>query len=273
MKLIRKLSVLAIGVTLVLGMITPSTAITDGALDHDGHPYVGIMIADYGGGPAWRCSGTLISPTMFVTAGHCTEDAEAARVWFDPYHGDFADNGYPFAGGEGIEGTPYLHPGYNVLGPWFEYDLGVVILDTPVYMETYGELPELGVLNAMAKNRGQQDVTFTAVGYGLQKAFPDAAGWKDVYLKNRLVAYPKLNQINTGFTGDSSILLSNNAHTGGTCFGDSGGPNFIGDSTVMAGVTSYGLNPTCAGVGGVYRLDTADDLDWLYGEFGDEMLP
>lgn len=65
---------------------------------------------------------------------------------------------------------------------------------------------------------------------------------------------------NTGLTGDYSLLLSNNAHTGGTCFGD---------TNVIAGVTSYGLNGNCAGTGGVYRVDRADDLEWLYGQFGD----
>jgi secreted trypsin-like serine protease len=70
-------------------------------------------------------------------------------------------------------------------------------------------------------------------------------------------------RINTGFTGDGSLLPSNNAATGGTCFGDSGGPNFIGDTNVVAGVTSFGLNGTCAGTGGIYRIDRADDLNWL----------
>ena len=88
----------------------------------------------------------------------------------------------------------------------------------------------------------------------------------------RMVAYPHLIQINTpGFTGDFSLLLSNNANTGGTCFGDSGGPNFIGNSNTIAGVTSFGMNGTCAGTGGVYRVDRADDLDWLYSKFGKYM--
>ncbi|WP_323792032.1 trypsin-like serine protease [Nocardioides sp.] len=51
------------------------------------------------------------------------------------------------------------------------------------------------------------------------------------------------------------MVLSNNAHTGGTCFGDSGGPNFIGDGLVVAGVTSFGLNGSCGGTGGVFRVD------------------
>ncbi|HMO56167.1 MAG TPA: trypsin-like serine protease, partial [Roseiflexaceae bacterium] len=84
---------------------------------------------------------------------------------------------------------------------------------------------------------------------------------------------PHLLQINTpGFTGDFSMLLSNNSNTGGTCFGDSGGPNFIGNSNVVGGVTSYGLNGSCGGTGDVYRVDRADDLNWLYGTFG-SLLP
>lgn len=84
--------------------------------------------------------------------------------------------------------------------------------------------------------------------------------------KVRMVATPKLNQINVpGFTGSFSLLLSNNAHTGGTCFGDSGGPNFLGDSNVVAGVTSFGINGNCAGTGGVFRMDRQNVLDFVGG--------
>jgi secreted trypsin-like serine protease len=102
----------------------------------------------------------------------------------------------------------------------------------------------------------------TAVGYGLQESFPDAAPWKENNIKVRMVAYPHLIQINGGIVGDCSLMLSKNHATGGTCFGDSGGPNFIGNSTVVGGVTSFGLHGNCAGTGGVYRVDRADDLDW-----------
>jgi secreted trypsin-like serine protease len=143
------------------------------------------------------------------------------------------------------------------------------VLDEPVVMDEYGALPALDVLDKLVKRRGLQDVTFTAVGYGLQESFPDAAAWKENNVRVRMVAYPKLNQINTpGFTGDYSLLLSNNHATGGTCFGDSGGPNFIDKSNVVGGVTSFGINGNCAGTGGVYRVDRADDLNWLYSEFG-----
>jgi hypothetical protein len=75
--------------------------------------------------------------------------------------------------------------------------------------------------------------------------------------------HPAPIQINGGIVGDYALLLSDNAATGGTCFGDSGGPNFIGSSNVIAGVSSFVLNGNCAGTSGAYRVDRADDLTWL----------
>jgi secreted trypsin-like serine protease len=86
---------------------------------------------------------------------------------------------------------------------------------------------------------------------------------KEVAEKIRMVATPHLVQINTGYTGSFSMLLSNNAATGGTCFGDSGGPNFLGSSNVVAGVTSFALNGTCGGTGGVFRVDRADVITFV----------
>jgi hypothetical protein len=244
--------------------VAPVAAVTDGELDGDGHPYVGLMVAhDAAGNPLWRCSGTLLSPTVFLTAGHCTEAPAAhAEIWFDAdVQSGIPANGYPFNGDVG--GATFTHPQYNP-NAFFLFDLGVVVLDTPMVMDEYGALPPLNVLDSLARRRGLQDVTFTSVGYGLQQSFPTAAAWKNSALRIRMVAHPHLLQINTpGFTGDFSILLSNNANTGGTCFGDSGGPNFIGDSNVIGGVTSFGINGNCAGTGGVYRVDRADDLTWL----------
>ena len=241
----------------------PASAITDGSPDGDAHPYVGLMVAqDSSGAPLWRCSGTLISPTLFLTAGHCTEAPAAhVEIWFDAdVQSGIPANGYPLTGE--ASGTPYTHPQYDP-NAFYLHDLGVVVLDEPVVASTYGALPSLNQLDALKSGKVKQDTFFTAVGYGLQKAFPDAASWKDVALRVRMVSHPRLIQINTGYTGDGSMILSNNANTGGTCFGDSGGPNFFGDSNVVAGVTSFGKNGTCAGQGGVYRVDRADDLDWL----------
>jgi V8-like Glu-specific endopeptidase len=227
----------------------PSFAVTDGELDGEAHPQVGLMVAyDENFQPLWRCSGTLIGPTLFLTAGHCTYGATHVEIWFQADVTREAAPAYPQYDAGTVSGTPHTHPDY-VDSAFFLYDLGVVVLEDPVYLAEYGQLPTENQLDAYG--RGNK-LTFTSVGYGLQKSFPDAASWKNSALRLRMVAHPKLIQINVpGSTGDFSLLLSNNARTGGTCFGDSGGPNFIGDSLVIAGVTSYGKNGTCAGTGGV----------------------
>jgi len=260
----KKTKVLAVlfACVLLLVMVMPVGAVTDGDPDGEGHPYVGIMTMTDSEG-RWRCSGTLISPTVFLTAGHCTYGAIGdVQVWFaTDIDAGRPGNGYPTTGE--ASGTAYTHPDYDP-NAFFLHDVGVVVLHTAVAKDTYGALPDYDQLDAFKTQRGKQDVTFTAVGYGLQKSFPDAAAWKDVANRVRMVAYPKLNQINVpGYTGDFSMVLSNNASTGGTCFGDSGGPNFLGDSNVVAGVTSFGKNGNCAGTGGVFRMDRASALDWV----------
>ena len=73
-----------------------------------------------------------------------------------------------------------------------------------------------------------------------------------------------------GVPAGTSALFSNNPGpraTGGTCFGDSGGQIFKGDTSTVVAVTSFGLNGNCEGGG--YRVDAADDLDWLESVFGD----
>ena len=249
--------------TAALLAAAPAHAITDGELDGNAHPNVGLMVAlNAAGAPMWRCSGTLVSPRHFLTAGHCTYGATRVTIWFDAdIDAGRPGNGYPFTGQ--VSGDPMTHPNYPY-APFVMNDVGVVVLDNDFGSPPYATLPRLGDLDKLAKRRGKQDVTFTAVGYGMQKSFPDAASWQDQAYRVRMVATPKLLQINVpGFTGDFSMLLSNNANSGGTCFGDSGGPNFIGTSSVIGGVTSYGINGNCAGTGGVFRLDTWNVQGWL----------
>ncbi len=257
-----------IALLIVLVPVMPAAAITDGELDGNAHPYVVLLLMEVDGAPKYRCSGTLLSPTVLLTAGHCTSnypDGEYSgmRVFTESNVQD-GNNNYPYAGPNSVEAKEWhAHPLYET-APFYYHDVGVVILKKPIRLAEYGTLPKLNQLDALKTERGLKDVTFTAVGYGMQKSFPDAASWKDQAVKVRMVAYPRLLQINTpGFTGDFSMLLSNNANTGGTCFGDSGGANFLGDSNVVAGITSFGMNGTCGGTGGVFRTDRQDVLDFV----------
>ena len=235
--------------------------ITYGSLDGNTHPAVVLIVMDIAGEPAFRCSGTLIAPKVVLTAGHCAGEPgefSGMRV-FTESDVENGTNNYPFAGPNTVEAKEWhSHPLFTE-AQFFVHDVGVVLLSRAVRLSAseYGKLPRADQLDAL---QPRSSTLFTAVGYGLQKINP-------VFIeaeKVRMFAEPWLVQINTpGFTGDFSLLLSNNASSGGTCFGDSGGPNYLGSSNVIAGVTSFGLNGTCGGTGGVFRLDRKNVLDFV----------
>ena len=261
----KMLLVLFSAIVMLTVAVSPVGAVTDGELDGEGHPYVVLLLMEVNGAPAFRCSATLISPTYVLTAGHCASnfpDGEYSgmRV-FTESDVQNGDNNYPFAGPNSVEAIRWAaHPLYPT-APFFVHDVGMVELAEPIYLDKYGQLPPVDSLDKLKTKRGLQDQSFTSVGYGLQQINPVFVQAQKI----RMVAHPHLIQINVpGFTGDFSLLLSNNHSTGGTCFGDSGGPNFLGDSNVVAGVTSFGLNGNCAGTGGVFRMDRQNVQDFIY---------
>ena len=276
-----KMRTISIAAFFAIGMIGllaigPATAVTNGELAGEDYPYVVLLLMDVGGEPTFRCSGTLLSATVLLTAGHCTNNFPGSpytgmRV-FTESNVDDGTNTYPFAGGpNSVEAVSWAaHPDYET-APFFVNDVGVVILEAPGVVlgydspSNYASLPGVDSLDTLKTRRGLQDVSFTAVGYGLQQITSNPLFVVTIQADRvRMVSNPHLLQINVpGFTGDFSLLLSNNHATGGTCFGDSGGPNFLGDSNVVAGVTSFGLNGNCAGTGGVFRMDQQNVLDFV----------
>jgi hypothetical protein len=256
----RRIWVLVLALALTASLAFPAAAITRGGVpDGDDHPYVGLMVAFVDGTPLWRCSGSLISPTVYVTAGHCTFGADHVETWFETsLEPNRADFGYPWVGD--ASGTPYTHPLYDDAA-FFLHDLGVVKLAEPVILDRYAELPEVNQLDRLGKGRNRAAVT--AVGYGLQGVVPETIADLTRYRANLFVVNA------TGFAGMRNyptsgwFATSGDAKHGGTCFGDSGGPALLTGTDTIVGVTSFGLNPNCAGVGGSYRIDREADLAFI----------
>lgn len=266
----RRASILALLVLLLAAGALPVAAIVGGELDGETHPNVGLMVADIDGEPQWRCSGTLIAPRVFLTAGHCTGDgATAARVWFDT---DLTDNEeYPYGGETSYEGTPIPHPLYIWSGG-DHHDVGVVILDEAVTGIEPAALPSPGLLSQLKKDRilegGYEDgVYFTSVGYG-----GTLASWPPPDLD--------YDRIRRWSVSEYVALTPYHLHLfqravfdeEGSCFGDSGGPLFWLDADgneVIVAVTSTG-DAQCVASGLNYRVDIPDILQWIYDQFPEE---
>lgn len=253
-----------IAVILLMALVVPAAAVQFGVPDGGAHPQVGLLVFDVGGFPAWRCSGTLIAPTVMLTAGHCTFGTSGGRVWFEAdVESGIPANGYPFGGGTSVAFTAiHTHPQY-VDAAFYLYDAGIVILEAP-QPGPYATLAPIGLLDQIAVRRGLQNQSFTVVGYGLQSVVPTLQADRVRYQGTvRLIDVHGTAGIPAGTSASFTNNPGKGNGSGGTCFGDSGGPIFYGDSLTIAAVTSYGLNANCAGTGGGYRVDTVDDYAFI----------
>jgi hypothetical protein len=269
---------LILSLVLVLGTAGVAGAITNGVPDGENHPYVGLLVFDSAlDTPAWRCSGALISPTVVLTAGHCTDGAFAARIWMyeDVTYDHIPFPLYPYGGpGSGaVEGTAYTNPMYrspeNPYGggnglPAFSYrDTGIVVLDEPIYLDEYAALPTAGLVDTL-KNKTPIDF----VGYGVQEQIMTVPGqsprarWTG--LRWRMYAPSEL--VSGKFVHSAEYMrlaLNPGGGSGGTCFGDSGGPDLLGGTNVVLAVNSYVTNANCSGVGYSARVDIPEVLEWI----------
>lgn len=257
---VRRSLSFAIATTLAIGLSVTVLAVKYGVPDDGEHPYVGLVVFyDSALTPQWRCTGTLISPTVLLTAGHCAELNGPAQVWFNETV--TAALGYPTSGG--YTGTAHTYPGWR--GGLFlpdTGDAGVVVLDSPVAgISAFPSLAAVGSLDALATARGQKSVMFQVVGYGLQSVKPVLS-----QLRTRLKAWVQLVNLRSALTDGFNIQTTNSpgqGHgSGGTCFGDSGGSIFNEDGEIVA-VNSFVLNGNCAGASFGYRVDTAAVQAWI----------
>jgi secreted trypsin-like serine protease len=230
----------------VLAVASPAGAITNGTLDGNKHPNVGGLVASepYSDGTWIYCSGTLISPTVFLTAAHCGEDGERVAVTFDTAYQE---------GDKLYYGTFEADPLYNQ-SQSDPHDIAVVVLDKPVRGITPAQLPTADSLSNLS---GSQQ--FTSVGYGAYEVTKGPGGRQYLYNDVRMVATGTLNSTNPSWL---RISMNPSTGNGGTCYGDSGGPNFLGSTQIIAAITITG-DAVCRSTNVVYRLDTESARDFL----------
>jgi secreted trypsin-like serine protease len=261
---LSKRLILAVVAAAALVAAGSALAITNGQRDGGAHPNVGAMMAfdDPSQPNALQlvCSGTLVAPQVFLTASHCTDfllnDLHTTDVWVT-FNTNSAEGPY-------IHGTMEQNPAYNGKPAQNGNDIAVILLDSAPAGITPARLPPVGLFDQMKadKTLGQSS-SFTAVGYGTGNKqvgggkptfFFDGYRWNSTSLFNALT--------------NSWLRLTQNGSVGagGTCYGDSGGPNFIGTTDTIAAITISG-DSACVSTNVDLRLDTQSAQDFL-AQFG-----
>ena len=220
-----------------LTVVTTAAGITGSTPDGDTHPYVGALVVD----GAVACSGVLIAPAVFATAGHCTVHLGAgARVSVS------FDTSLDASSWNLLGGAAHTHPEYTGKGN-DPRDIAVVVLDAPVAIAPAALAPA-GSVSALRRK-----VPVTSVGYGYSGQNPDGS-----------FAYDGLRRsANSPVIDVTKAMLKFSTREAGPCMGDSGGPQLAGN-TVLS-LTSGGPKD-CTGRSEGYRVDTASARSFL-GQF------
>jgi hypothetical protein len=234
-----------------LALAAPAHAITNGTVDGNQHPDVGGLVAPhaYSDGTWLYCSGTLISPTVFLTAAHCDEGVSRVAVTFDSTYSPLKGTTY--------WGTYHADPAYDqrTSDP---HDIAVVVLDKAVRGITPARLPKANSLDTV-----DTTTQFTPVGYGGQAVNQGGGPKTFSYADVRYVATGTLNSLNPSWL---RISMNPSHGDGGTCYGDSGGPNFLGagatETNIVAGTTITG-DTFCRSTNVDYRMDTPSARSFL----------
>ena len=282
-RVVLVLAMMALAILLASGV---ARAIINGEPDRgpNAHPYVGALVSvpdsgEFKGQHVPVCSGTLISPNVFLTTGHCTDllikEELPSYVSFDPT--------YKPGASEVIKAIPYTHPRFclpedkgdcappgrpEVVGTLIRdirYDVGVVVLKQPVRMATYGALPEAGLVDTLKEGQRLTTVGYGTTGYEIDGEPPPRP--QLVYPDDRYRATVRLLITTDSAIGEMFVKTTGVSLTGGkgesTCKGDSGGPLFLPDQQTIVGVTTGGYY-LCRGPAYYQRVDLPSVLKWVH---------
>jgi secreted trypsin-like serine protease len=232
---------------------TTALAITYGEFDGNRHPSTGAMIfkSPRTGEYFILCTGSLIAPDVFLTASHCTtylEENGIHDVWVT-FDSTFSEKSKLH------HGALHSNPNYSAAQS-DPGDIAVIVLDKPISGITPVALPKAGLFDQMKANGTLNGTKFTSVGYGNQQPNTGAGGLFYPFTNQRWVSVGEFNALNDVWLRLSQVNATGN---GGTCYGDSGGPQFLGagagETNMQVSITITG-DTACYASNVDYRLDT-----------------
>jgi hypothetical protein len=287
----RRLLTLVMAAAISLASAGTATAITWGESDGDGHPHVVAMALFQNGQGPFLCSGTLLTPAVVITAGHCagfldengvlhandmtyvTNAPDIAQLTVEVLGPIYGGDLLAFFEGEFVKGEAIPHPALaDFTGPPDPdtFDIGLVKLSEDIDVPDYGVLPTLGQFDSLSTTKGPPGERMVeVVGYGLVGTIP---AFSDSSIFERRVGYSTIINSESANVGTQNFLYTNSpgfgTGSGGTCSGDSGGPAFwvdpvTGATNLIVGVNSFGIAALCNGNDYQLRTDTSAVLEFV----------
>lgn len=276
----RTILILFVAAAWLVALAAPIGAITGGSADF-AHPNAGAIIVDVDWGDGmgthqeFWCSGSLLSDSSFLTAGHCVaaldayDDAiDAVYVTFDQDLNRDPDNLWwtSVPQSDLVPVTDwFLMEGWHCSSSTCYNDVAVLALGASVGI-TPIELPEAGFLTAASANGGLVGHSFVNVGYGLGDP------GRSLISPTAELPWTGEREASTSrymaLTRDHLFLLENGQATGGggTCGGDSGGPAYFaasGEGANLVVALNTSGDPACVALSQRTRLDREDVLEFL----------
>src|SRR3954453_21844212 len=237
------------------------------------YPYVAYVDI----GHAFLCSGTLVTPTIVVTAGHCSSITGAT------------ERGTPIGlpgqvitvtlGSNKVDqGTDYtvknvtVNPNYNFLLNGSGYDVSLLELSTPA------PFPTVKIAGKGEEGLWKAGTMATIAGWGATEEggdLPDTMQSAEVPISTdayAAAAYP------SDFESKTQIGAGYDKGGVDTCQGDSGGPLLVPGSTTgtlrLVGDTSYGNGCAEPHYPGIYgRLGDVTLREWIRSVDPDAVAP